>query len=86
MGSIKAARAAETTQECRRMAPSTRTVGAAPRIRARVVTCASLAAQVRGLNKNALPFLVGTKYDLFAAMERGEQEVGGCLVVTRPRE
>lgn len=30
--------------------------------------------QVRGLNTNALPFLVGTKYDLFYAMDPMEQE------------
>lgn len=29
--------------------------------------------QVRGLNKSALPFLVGTKYDLFYAMPKDEQ-------------
>ncbi len=30
--------------------------------------------QVRALNKNAFPVLVGTKYDLFAAMDPAEQE------------
>jgi GTP-binding protein of the ras superfamily involved in termination of M-phase len=34
--------------------------------------------QVRGLNKNALPFLVGTKYDLFYAMDKAEQEVSAA--------
>lgn len=30
--------------------------------------------QVRGLNQNAVPFLVGTKFDLFYAQEKSEQE------------
>lgn len=30
--------------------------------------------QVRGLNKTALPFLVGTKYDVYYGLDRSEQE------------
>ena len=35
----------------------------------------TLFLQARGLNKNALPFLVATKFDVFHSMERDEQEV-----------
>ncbi|KAJ3181106.1 septum-promoting GTP-binding protein 1 [Gaertneriomyces sp. JEL0708] len=30
--------------------------------------------QARGFNKTAIPFLIGTKYDVFAGLERAEQE------------
>ena len=30
--------------------------------------------QCRGLNKSFMPFLVGTKFDEFSSLERGEQE------------
>ena len=30
--------------------------------------------QCRGLNKTFLPFLVGTKFDIFSALDRAEQE------------
>ena len=30
--------------------------------------------QVRGINKSAVPFLIGTKYDVFYSYDRSEQE------------
>ena len=30
--------------------------------------------QARGFNKTAIPFLIGTKYDIFATLSRDEQE------------
>ncbi|KAJ3437453.1 protein tem1 [Anaeramoeba flamelloides] len=39
-----------------------------------LVSVKSWFRQVRGLNKNAIPFLVGTKYDIFAGFSPDEQE------------